>query len=126
MPNFIKAIDFSIENLTPQIAEIYAKQPNQDIDGSRNYLVLDMGEKKKGDLTTASFRFTSNTLKITSTSASCGCTRPSYQVSGENEYVVTVDFDSNKVANNTSKVFTLYVNNQSRVIKFNLVMNTPK
>lgn len=133
MNDVLKADEFELQNVTPQIATIYESTPGHPNVGFDNYIVLDMGRKNKGDLTSTNFIFRSKKFKITSTGATCGCTRPHFQLMEEStwqtpgipEYFVTVDFDSNLVAQNTSKWFYLYVNNLPKGIKFNLVINKP-
>lgn len=125
MENKITSKDFTITNLNEGIATIYPK--NKDIEyRSFDNLVLDFGKKEKGDLTTCNFLFESSDYKITATSSSCGCTSPTFR-STENENVqhVTISFDSSKITNNVSKVATLYLNNNKKALKFNLVINKP-
>lgn len=126
MTNTIQGRDFSIENITPQLATIYPKNQNVPYTGfDTNYLILDFGEKNVGDNTTCQFLFRSDTLKIISTGSSCGCTNPVFQDTEEpNKQHVTIKFDSSKVTKNVSKVFTLYVTGNKK-IEFNLIINKP-
>lgn len=124
--NKITTPDFSIENLNPQLATIYPQKDNIDYTGfDTNLLVLDFGKKKKGDLTTCNLLFKSDKYQISSTGASCGCTRPTFIKIEEGLYQITVDFDSSKIANNVSKYLTVYLNNNTKSIKINLVINKP-
>ena len=124
MENILKAKDFTLENVTPQIATLYPEIEGKEIELS-DIIVLDMGQKKRGDLTSTNFIFRSDRYKITSTGATCGCTRPHFQKyeGEENASFVTIDFDSSKVMQNTSKWFTLYVNGLPQGIRFNLIIN---
>lgn len=118
--------DFKIQNLTTQIGEFRITNPDQPFNGfDKNYLILDMGEKTKGDFATCNFLFKSEKFKITSTGSSCGCTNPSFQNTGENDsQFVTVVFDPNKIEKNVNKVFTLYMNNDQNIrMKINLKIN---
>ena len=125
MRNKIETKDFSIENLNPQIATIYPKLDNVEYNGFslENPLILDFGKKEKGDLATCNLLFKSEKYKINSTGASCGCTRPTVSQT-EDGQLVTVNFDTNKITNNVRKVVSLYVNNNSAIIKIMLYINT--
>lgn len=125
MSEVIKGKDFEIKNLTPQMGQFKLTDPKKEYTGfDTNYLVLDMGSKQKGDHATCNFLFTSDTLKITSTGASCGCTKPSFQMTEkDNEQFVTVVFDPRQITKNVSKWFTLYLNGVEKQIKVNLVIN---
>ncbi len=114
---------FTIENQYPQIATIYPILKDTEYTGySNNYLVLDFGQKTAEDLLETNFIFKSNDLKIISTSASCGCTRPSFREVSPGEYLVTVSFDKTKLSQNVSKTFSLQLNN-NKSIRFNLIIN---
>lgn len=126
MINKIEGQDFKIENLNPEIASIYPLFEDREYKGfDNNYLVVDFGNgKKPGDLTTVNFIFKSDKFKITGTGASCGCTNPTYRkTENKNEYHVTIEFRSNQIASNVSKMATLYLNNNQHMLKFNIVMN---
>ena len=119
----IKTQDFELQNLTPQIGGFRLTKPREEYTGfDTNYLILDLGEKKKGDFATCNFLFNSDVYKITSTGASCGCTNPTFQNTPDGQ-VVTVAFNSNLITKNVSKWFTLYLNNSARKIKINLLIN---
>lgn len=114
---------FTIENTTPQIATIYPIFPDKEFTGyDGNYLVLDMGTKTKEDLLETGFMFKSDDLKITSTSASCGCTRPTFREVSPGEFYVVVSFDKNQLTQNVSKIFTMILNN-NKSIRVNLLIN---
>lgn len=121
----IQTENFKIENLNPQLASIYPKNSDVPYTGfDKNHLILDFGEKVKGDLTVCIFDyiFNDNQYKIKSTGSSCGCTNPTFISTDEGNQQVKISFDTNKVANKVSKVFTLYLEN-GNLIKFNLIMN---
>lgn len=119
----VKTNNLEFENLTPQIFEFKLTKPDQEYIGfDNNYLILDLGEKKTGDFATSNFMFRSDEYKITSTGASCGCTKPSFQNTADGQFV-TVAFDPSKITKNTSKWFTLYLNNSVKAIKINLIIN---
>lgn len=123
MKDNIKTKDFEIINNTPQMASIYPL--NQDVEYTgfdNNYLILDFGEKKVGDLVEMNMTFRSNDLTIKSTSASCGCTNPILSKIDDNSQLVVVKYDTNRVAKNISKAVTLYLSNGKK-LKFNLIMN---
>lgn len=112
----IKTSNFTIENLNPQIAELYLKE-------NEEYFVLDFGKKNKGDLTTVTFIFDSEEDKnIVMTGSSCGCTNPSFSKISKNSQHVVVQYDSSKITNNVSKWVTLTLNDRS-VVKINIVIN---
>ena len=121
----IRGNEFTIENLTESTCSVYPINQNKVYTGddASNYLVLDFGKKAKGDITIANLRFTSDEYIITSTSVSCGCTSPSYSKLSDNSQLVTIEFDSNKITNNVEKAFTLWLNNNSKKIKFSLIIN---
>ena len=113
---------FTIENLNPQIGKIYPISDTSDFTGyDRNILVLDFGKKKLGDLATVSLLF-SEDFKITRTSASCGCTVPSYKVLEDGKKLVTIQFDPYKIANKISKF--VYLHNGDDTFKINLIINS--
>ena len=115
--------DLEIENLTPQIGTFKLTKPTEEYTGfDTNYLILDLGDKNKGDFTTCNFTFKSDKYKITSTGSSCGCTNPIFQ-NTEGGQFVTVVFDSKKITKNVSKWFTLYLNNSESELKINLIIN---
>ena len=123
--NKITGNNFTIENINPQLATIYPQKEDSVYTGfDNNLLVLDFGQKKKGDLTTCNLLFKSDILDINSAGASCGCTKPTFIKVEENTYQVTVAFDSSKITNNVSKYLTLYLSN-NKSIKINLVINRP-
>lgn len=114
---------FEIENLTPQIGVFKLKKPNEPYTGfDTNYLILDLGEKEKGDFSTCNFMFKSDEYKITSTGSGCGCTNPTFQNTDDGQFV-TVIFDSNKITKNVDKWFTLHLNNSKYQLKINLIIN---
>ena len=128
MVNTIEGKDFKINNLNPEIATIYPLFKDKEYTGfDGNYLVVDFGnDRKPGDLTTVNFIFQSDKYKINSTGASCGCTNPTYRkTENSNEYHVTIEFRSNQITQNVSKMATLYLNNNQHMLKFNIVMNRP-
>jgi hypothetical protein len=124
--NTIQGKDFTIENITPQLATLYPKNQNVEYNGfDTNYLILDFGEKVVGDNTTCNFIFRSDKYKIISSGSSCGCTNPSFQDTEEaNKQHVTIKFDSSKITKNVSKVFTLYITGNHK-LEFNLIINKP-
>ena len=118
-----KTETFEILNTTPTMGEFKLTKPEEEYTGfDKNYLILDMGEKTKQDITTCNFMFKSDTYKITSTGASCGCTNPSFQNTEEGQFV-TVQFKSSLITKNVDKWFTLYLNNSEKKIKINLWIN---
>ena len=122
----IKNKDFEIQNLTPQIGEFKFTKPQEEYTGfDTNYLILDLGEKKKGDFATCNFIFKSSKYEITSTGSSCGCTNPTFQNTPDGQFV-TVTFNSNLITKGVSKWFTLYLNNSETKIKINLWINKLK
>jgi hypothetical protein len=59
MSNIIEGVDFTIENVNPQVATISIKYPEKPLD-KNNYIVLDFGEGKiVGDNTVCNFLFRS-------------------------------------------------------------------
>lgn len=124
MENIIKTKEFELINNTPSMAQLYPVNKNQEYTGfDNNYLMLDFGNKQKGDLVEMNMLFKSEKYTITSASATCGCTNPSVTTNPDGTQLVVVRFDSNKITNNVSKGVSLYLNNTSKVIKFNLVIN---
>lgn len=121
--NKIETEFFSIENATPLIGEFKFTIPLGEYTGfDNNYLILDLGEKEKGEFATCNFMFISKEYKITSTASSCGCTNPSFQNTEEGQFV-TVKYDPNKITKGVDKWFTLYLNNSLKKIKINLIIN---
>lgn len=120
----IVAPDFKIESLTPLIGDFKTSKPDEPYTGfNKNYLVLDLGKKEKGDFATVNFSFESEKYKITSCGASCGCTKPSFQ-NIDGKQVVTVYYDPSKITKNVEKNFTLYLNNDMELkIKSLLIIN---
>lgn len=113
---------FFIENLNPQIATIYPKFPNNEYSGfDSNILILDFGKKNKGELATASLKFSGKKLNITGSSSSCGCTNPTIQKVGD-ETIVTVQYDPNKIAQNISKAVYIIFDGVKQ-LKINLIIN---
>ena len=95
--DIIKTNDFEIINNTPQIGDFKLTKLDQEYTGfDTNYLILDLGEKEKGDFATCNFMFISDVYKITSTGSSCGCTNPTFQNTDDGQFV-TVVFDSKKI-----------------------------
>lgn len=121
----IKGQEFEIINNLDKVAEIYPVNQNKEYTGfDSNYLILDFGKKTKNDLVETNFVFKSDKYKITSTGASCGCTRPSFSNLDDGTQLVNIWFDSNKVDLNVSKIFSIKLNNDpSKVIKINLIIN---
>lgn len=124
--NIIKYEDITLKNMYPQISTISVlrdKEGKLTLDED-TVILLDFGKKNIGDLVETMILFDSDKHKITDTSASCGCTSPRFQNTEDGKQVVTIKFDSNKITQNVSKAFTLYLDNKaSRKIKFNLVIN---
>ena len=119
----IKTNDFKIINNTPLICEFKLTKPNEEYTGfDTNYLILDLGEKEKGDFATCNFMFISDLYKITSTGSSCGCTNPTFQNTDDGQFV-TVVFDSKKITKRVDKWFTLTLNNYLKKLKINLIIN---
>ena len=126
MENIINGKGFKIENLNPTIGTLYPLFPDREYTGfDNNTLVLDFGnDRKPGDITTINFLFKSDEYKISTTSASCGCTNPTYRkTENNNEYHVTIEFRSDQITQNVSKWATLYLNNNRFMLKINVVMN---
>lgn len=117
--------DLKIINLTPQIGIFRLTKPEKKYTGfDNNYLILDLGEKKKGDFATCNFIFESEEFKITSTGSSCGCTNPSFQTI-DGKQMVTVVFNPNLIKKDIDKWFTLYFNNDMlSQLKINLLINS--
>ena len=116
----IKSIDgFQIENLHPQIATIYPQNKTEEY--KKGLIVLDFGQKKKGDLTTVQLKVTK--LNITGVSASCGCTIPTYQVLDNGDTIVNIVYDSNLINGYVSKYVNLLIDNRKEEIKINLIIN---
>ena len=98
---------FEIENLTPQIGVFKLKKPNEPYTGfDTNYLILDLGEKEKGDFSTCNFMFKSDEYKITSTGSGCGCTNPTFQNTDDGQFV-TVIFELEPIVRALVVVVTL-------------------
>lgn len=123
MKNVIKTDLFEIVNNTPEMAIIYPVKHNEDYTGfDSNYLVLDFGEKKKGDLIEMNMLFKSETLKVRSASSSCGCTDPTVQKIDDKTWLIVVKYDTNKVANKISKGVSINLSN-NKSLKLNLIIN---
>lgn len=119
----IKGNGFTIENQYENIASIYPVFSDKEYTGfDANYLVLDFGRKTKNDLLEISFLFKSDNLEINSTSASCGCTHPTFKKVEKGIYIVHVEFTKSNLTENVSKVFSLHLNN-NKSLKFNLIIN---
>jgi len=119
----IQGDGFIIENLTPEIAE-FKKPFEGEYTGfdKGKHLIFDYGQKKSTDILEAQFLFKSDIYTISNTSASCGCTNPRVtDVTGGQ--LVTVRFQSGFVGRNISKWFTLWLNRDTKQLKFNLQMN---
>lgn len=122
--NNIQGDGFVIENLTPEVA-VFKKPFDGEYTGFEKgkHLVFDYGEKTRNDVLDAQFLFKSDTYTISNTSASCGCTNPTVtDVNGGQ--IVNVRFKSGFVNRNVSKWFTLWLNRDTKALKFNLKMNT--
>lgn len=118
----ISSEGFFIENLNPQIASIYPKFPDNDYSGfNSNILILDFGTKNKGELATASLKFSGKKMNITGASASCGCTNPTIQKDGD-DTIVTIMYDPNKIATNISKAVNIIFDGVKQ-LKINLIIN---
>ena len=61
-------------------------------------------------------------MNITGVDASCGCTMPALRKVAEDEYIVTVIYDPNKIAMNISKAVTVIFDG-NRQLKINLIIN---
>lgn len=125
MSNIIEGKDFSIENQNPTVATISLAHPDKPLD-SKNYVILDFGDDKKvGDNTVCNFLFRSKTKKITSSSASCGCTKAYFAPTEDPQMQhLTVDYNTYKISKNVSKVATYFFDNgHTEILKFNIVMN---
>lgn len=122
--NNIQGDGFVIENLTPEVA-VFKKPFDGEYTGFEKgkHLVFDYGEKTRNDVLEAQFLFKSDLYKISNTSAGCGCTFPSV-VDVEGGQIVNVRFKSGFVTRNVSKWFTLWLNRDTKVLKFNLKMNS--
>lgn len=124
MSNIVESTEgFFIQNLNPEIATIYPKFPNNEYSGfDSNILILDFGNKKKGELATVNLKFQGGSFKnITGSSSSCSCTQTNTQKDGD-DYVVTVQYDPNRIAQNISKVIKVIFNG-TRELKINLIIN---
>lgn len=122
--NILLGKEVVIENLTPQVGKIYQKDKNRDLTCIYpDVIVLDYGYKTSKDILDCSFKFKGK-FRINSTSAGCGCTKP-YFIKSEDEedtYFAKVSFDPRKLGTgpitkpftfNTSIgniSFTLYIN----------------
>ena len=122
--NILLGKEVVIENLTPQVGKIYQKDKNRDLTCIYpDVIVLDYGDKTSKDILDCSFKFKGK-FRINSTSAGCGCTKPSFIKSEDEEdtYFTKFSFDSKKLETglitkpftfNTSIgniSFTLYIN----------------
>lgn len=124
--NYIKGQDFEILNELPQMGQIEVANSPTGVPtvGGHDWLILDFGQKSKGDLVELGFLFKSEKYKITSTSASCGCTNPTFQSTPDGYQFVNVKFDSSRVTKNVSKWVTLYMDGTTKQkIKINLIIN---
>ena len=122
--NILLGKEVVIENLTPQVGKIYQKDANRNLTCIYpDVIVLDYGDKTSKDILDCSFKFKGK-FRINSTSAGCGCTKP-YFIKSEDEedtYLTKVSFDPKKLGTgpitkpftfNTSIgniSFTLYIN----------------
>lgn len=125
MANIVSTEDFTIECITPQVGRIYVSDQDKPYTGfDKNYLILDYGEKNINDPLTCNLIFTSEKYKINATGSSCGCTDPQLsETEDENKQQVSVTFSKNKLSKNVEKTFTLYLNNNSKVLKIILLIN---
>ena len=130
MENKIETKDFYIENLYPQLATLSLKNPiltDDDMANAgteSNHFILDFGERKKGDNVECDFILKSKDFKITSVGASCGCTRPTFTNTEDPEVQgFKISFDSSKITTNVSKWSTLYLNNNAKILKINVIIN---
>lgn len=123
MSNIVESsLGFTIENLTPELSKIYPKHEDYDFNGfDDNILILDFGEKKRGDIIQTILRIKGN-IKFYRTGRSCGCTSPKLAYDGE-DTIVELRFDTNKVTQNVSEHFWLYDYN-GRQLKINLIINS--
>lgn len=124
--DILKTKDFELINPTPNAAKLYLKDENESYEpGSfNNWIVLDFGNKQKGDNVEISFIFKSDKHTISSAGASCGCTTPTVTKINDTEQQVAVRFDTNRITRNVSKWVTLYLNrNTNESVKINLVIN---
>ena len=127
MENIVKStLGFEINNLHPQLATIYPLNTEVAYLGFKpttNYLVLDFGKKRKGDL--ASIQLIITDIDITGASASCGCTTPTVQKTEKGDNLVTITFNSSLIieGNPESKWVTLLVDKGLQEIKINLIIN---
>ena len=96
--NILLGKEVVIENLTPQVGKIYQKDKNRDLTCIYpDVIVLDYGDKTSKDILDCSFKFKGK-FRINSTSAGCGCTKPSFIKSEDEEdtYFAKVSFDPKK------------------------------
>lgn len=122
--NILLGKEVVIENLTPQVGKIYQKDKNRDLTCIYpDVIVLDYGDKTSKDILDCSFKFKGK-FRINSTSTGCGCTKPSFIKSEDEEdtYFAKISFDPKKLGTgpitkpftfNTSIgniSFTLYIN----------------
>lgn len=114
---------FFIQNLNPQIASIYPKFKDNPYTGfDSNILILDFGKKNKGELATTNLVFSGKGFKnVTGSSSSCSCTQLSTQKDGDN-FIVTVQYDPNRIAANISKVAYVIFDGVKQ-LKINLIIN---
>ena len=118
--------EYTILNPTPQMARIYTtpKAPAELSVKDNYYYILDFGKKSKGDLVEITLVYDSKDYKITSTASSCGCTDPTFVNTPDGKQTVNIKFDTNRVTQNVSKAFTLYMNGGTQdKIKFQLIIN---
>lgn len=124
MSNIVQSTEgFFIQNLDPNIGEIYTKFPERSYNGfDNNILILDYGKKERGNLVTCSLKFSGKFMNITGVDASCGCTMPALRKVADDEYIVTVIYDPNKIAMNISKAVTVIFDGNKQ-LKINLIIN---
>lgn len=125
MANIIQGDGYIIENLNPQIATISLLYPDKPMN-TKNAILLDFGDDRKtGDNTMCSFIIISDTKKVTTTSASCGCTKAYFQGTEDpKKQHLIVDYDTHKITKNVSKLATFFFDNgHTDFVKFNIVMN---
>ena len=95
MGNVIKTSFYELESLNPQIASIYPEKDN--FEENKDYLILDFGRKTKQDITECNIKVKlPEDLLIYSTTASCGCTRPTFK-KVDDYYIVHVLWNEMKI-----------------------------
>ena len=122
--NILLGKEVVIENLTPQVGKIYQKDGNRELTCIYpDVIVLDYGYKTSKDILDCSFKFKGK-FRINSTSAGCGCTKPSFIKSEDEEdtYLTKVSFDPKRLgAGPITKPFTF--NTSIGNISFTLYIN---